>query len=681
VNTTTHQYAIEGEATNKEGQTVGGLYFQDAWRATSHLTLNYGLRWELTGAVHNSNGLWTGPTLTDLYGPSTGLFQPGTLSSDLNPQIYLRTHPYGNDFNEPAPNFGFAWNPTFDHGVLQSITGGDKVVIRGGFSLSRYDEGWVPVESTTLFGNPGATQAEFLPAGTSPLATNAGVLGTPLTLQTSPASFTFPQPESEFFESGLPLSTVNPNIRPPYVEAWNFGIQRKLPGDTILDVAYVGNHAVHMWMMYDLNETNIFENGFLKQFQTAQTNLKLNGNTTFADNTGVPGLIPTPIFDAAFGGAGAAVGASNQLSSFTNPTYITYLQQGQAGALANQLATAAGGAFLCNMVGNSFAPCAAMGLGAGHYPQNFFQLNPNAAGSYAALLSDPGSSSYNGLQVQVKHQTHHGLMFNANYTWSHAFTNRYLGDYYTADSAQVNFVTLHNPGLNRGPGPYDLRNVFKTFLTYELPFGPGHAWTTSSHALNKVIGGWTVGSVVGAQTGRNFKLQSGYNTFNYSNAPWPDASDSGVVLTGISRSQLQKDVGKYANPIPGTSEPLVFLPPSLLSSSGTANPTYFTEPGSGQLGQFVWLTGPTLFTADMSVIKSIPITERVKLNFYAEFLNVFNHPAWFVLDNYSFQSVNNPADYANINSTTFSGLYESTGSGVGGSLTPRNIQFRLQLAF
>ena len=57
VNATTHQYQIEGMGTNKEGQTVGGLYFQDSWHTTSHLALNYGLRWELTGAVHNNNGL------------------------------------------------------------------------------------------------------------------------------------------------------------------------------------------------------------------------------------------------------------------------------------------------------------------------------------------------------------------------------------------------------------------------------------------------------------------------------------------------------------------------------------------------------------------------------------------------------------------------------------------------
>lgn len=668
VNTSTHQYQIEGQGVNKEAQTVGGIYFQDSWRMTPHFALNYGLRWQFTGAVHNTNGLWTSPTMADLLGPSTGLFQPGVLSSDLNPQIDLRPNPYSNDFKEPAPNFGFAWNPR----------GGDTVV-RGGFSLSRYDEGWLPVEGATLFGNPGGEQAEFLYPGSSGLP--GAVLGNPLTLNTSPASFTFPQPESAFFESGLPLSTIDPNIRPPYVEAWNFGVQQKLPGNVIFEISYVGNHAVHMWMSSDLNETNIFENGFLTQFESAQQNLAAcvanptcNAAGPSFQNQGLSGQVPLPIFDAAFGVPGAsAPGFSTQTGSYTNSSYVAFLQQGQAGALANQLATQAGGTFLCNMVGTSLSPCAGLGLtGPGKYPINFFQANPFAAGTYAQVLSDPGSSSYNGLQVQAKHQTRHGLTINANYTWSHSFTNRFLGDYYTADSASVNFITLRDRKLNRAPGPYDLRSVFRTFFTYELPFGKGHYWNTSSSALNRVIGGWTVGSIVTAQSGRNFKLQSGYNTFNYSNATWPDASDSGVVLNGITRSQLQSKIGVYPGPNP--SEPTVFFPSSLLTPNGNANPSLLAPPTTpGQLGQFITLTGPLLFNTDISIVKSIPITERIKFNIWAEFLNAFNHTDWNVLDNFSYKSVNNPADYANITSSTFPALTEAN--------TPRNIEFRLQLAF
>jgi hypothetical protein len=264
----------------------------------------------------------------------------------------------------------------------------------------------------------------------------------------------------------------------------------------------------------------------------------------------------------------------------------------QAGALANQLATAAGGTFFCNLVGTNLSSCSGLGLtGAGNYPSNFFQLNPFAAGGYITELSDPGSSSYNGLQIQWKHPTGFGLNLNANYTYSHALTNRYLGDYYTAASALVNYVTLRDPRLNRGPTPYDQRHAFRTFLTYQLPFGKGKSYKTGNSVVTEVLGGWTVGSIVTVSSGRNFKLQSGYNTYNYSNAYWPDASDSGVDLNGLSVHQLQSKVGLYAGPTP--AEPKVFLPPSFLSSSGSANPSLIAPPTTpGQLGQFVFLSGP-----------------------------------------------------------------------------------------
>jgi hypothetical protein len=672
VNTSTHQYQILGEGTNWEGQKVGGIYFQDKWRTTAHLALNFGFRWQMSGALHNTDGLWTGPTISDLYSPSGTLFQPGVLSGNPNPQINLRPNPYSADLREPNPNFGFAWNPSFGNGFLEKFAGGDKMVIRGGFAISHYDEGWVPMENVTLFGNPGGTQSEFLFPGPGSFAAGSLNLGQSFTLDTFPTSFTFPQPMSEFFGSNADFSTVNPNIRTPYVESWNFGIQRKLPGNNVFEINYVGNHAVHMWMASDLNETNIFENGFLQEFQHAQQNLTLNNQTTFADNTGVPGLIPLPIFDAAFGVSTAPIGASSQSGSFTNSSYIAYLQQGQAGALANQLATASGGTFLCNMVGTNLAPCSGDGLTKpGPYPSNFFQLNPFAAGGYVTELSDPGSSSYNGLQAQWKHPTGFGLNLNMNYTYSHSLTNRYLGDYYTADSALVNYITLRDPGLNRGPSPYDQRHAFRTFLTYQLPFGKGKPYRAGNSVVNEVIGGWTVGSIVTVSSGRNFKLQSGYNTVNFSNAYWPDASDSGVVLNGLSVKQLQSKIGLF--PGPNAAEPKVFFPSSLLSSSGSSNPTYLASPMTpGQFGQFVFLTGPMFFNTDMSLVKTIPIKERVRLNIYAEFLNAFNHTNWNVIDGYA-GGTNNPAEYANINSSTFPELSDP--------YIPRNIQFRLQIAF
>src|SRR5205823_5216237 len=212
---------------------------------------------------------------------------------------------------------------------------------------------------------------------------------------------------------------------------------------------YVGNRSLRQWITINPNEVNIFENGFLNEFQNAQTNLSLNGGTTFADNTGAPGVVPLPIMDAAF---------SNDASQFTNNTFMNFLQTGQAGAFAGSVATNA--QFFCNMVGSAaFGPCANnVGInvpGAG-YPINFFQANPYAIGTgfvFSQLVSK-GYSNYNGLQVDFRQRTWHGLQFDANYTWSHTLgvstQNNWQG--------QVTTLTMRDMRLSYGPSLFDIRH-------------------------------------------------------------------------------------------------------------------------------------------------------------------------------------------------------------------------------
>lgn len=665
VNSTTHAYKTLGVMKQPEEQTVGGVYFQDSWRTTPHLALNYGFRWQFSGAIHNTNDTYTSPTFASLLGPSTHLFQPGQLDGDLNPQVSLRPSPYSGDMKEPAPNVGFAWNPQINKGFLGKLAGGSNLVIRGGAAITWYDEGWTTFEQATEYANPGDTQLTYMNAG-PPTGTPAGEFaagslslgGTIPTLNTFPASFSFPVPESDFTFGGQPFATVDPNIRSPYIENWNFGLQRKFPGNTVVEVNYVGNHSVHMWMNYDLNEVNIFENGFLGQFKTAQANLA----TYTASNPGCvaagtcsfegSGSSTSPIMEQAFGAGGSA---------FSNPTYATYVQTGQAGALANAIASNA--TYFCNLVGGAnFAPCASLGYtGASTYPINIFQANPYASGEPIIELGDPGSESYNGLQAQVKHPAGHNLMLMANYAYSHAFTNRYIGDYYTADQAVGNFTTLRDTKLSRSPSPYDQRHAFRTYAVYTLPFTPGN------RLAKEAVSGWTLSPIFEWQQGRNFKLLGGTNTYNYYDnyLGQPDVSDSGVVLNGVTVKQLQKAVGYFAGP--STYQPRLLMDQKVFSS-GQVTP----EETPGQLGQFIFLHGPQYVDTDFAVSKLFPIVEKIQLNIQAEMLNLFNHPNWNIIDGYS-GNTNNPAQYVTVTNSP-----AAPGSEIG---NPRQIQFRVQLQF
>jgi hypothetical protein len=74
----------------------------------------------------------------DLCGPSTAVFQPGTLNGVADPQIYLRPKPYHSDLVNPAPNVGVAWNPEAV-GRLGKVLGDG--IYRANFSVNYYDEG------------------------------------------------------------------------------------------------------------------------------------------------------------------------------------------------------------------------------------------------------------------------------------------------------------------------------------------------------------------------------------------------------------------------------------------------------------------------------------------------------------------------------------------------------------
>ena len=637
---------IVGRYNLDELQKGWGLFFQDSYRVKPNFTFNYGLRWDFTSADKDLSNLYHSVSEENVWGPSGvgNLFNPGSLKGVADPVISQISQTYNNWNVAPQPAVGFAWNPT-NNNRLERLIGGDKTVIRGGFSLRKFTEpqqyvwnqasdyGSFYYQGFGLNGNGSGGAGTFAPGTLSisnfdPNASDPiNAFGIPYVLTPQKFVATEPIGDFTFLGTGPGVNGIKQNIQQPYTESWNLGIQRQIGQSSALEVRYVGSLSPRQWVPIPTDEINIFENGFLTQFKNAQANLAANqahGITSFANN-GFAGQQALPIFDAAFAGE-AAGGAGVPLADYGSTTFINQLNTGSAGAMASTLAGINGPIpYFCNLVGASFAPCANnlgyTGAGAG-YPINFFQTNPFAQGTgfgYPSLTEAEAVSTYHALQVDFRQRSWHGLQFDANYTWSHTLGNASQNNW----QGQGALFTVRDMHLSYGPTLYDLRHVAHISGTYDLPFGRGKQFANNNAVLDRVVGGWTIGTIFTFQTGSPFLLAGQNNTFN-------DFADGGVVLNGVTAEELQKSVG--AHHIPGTTTTALLDPKyykNTTTGGGGANPQYIlsnTTPGA--IGQRVWLYGPHATYDDVSITKNFSVTEQIRFNLQALMLNAFNHPTF-----------------------------------------------------
>lgn len=616
----TRQYKPFGAYNLDEAIAAGGFWVQDRWRLRPNLTLNYGIRWDIVGDDHDISGAYSSPaTIADLWGPTAvgAMFKPGTLGGAQNPAFQARSHVYKTSWVNPQPAIALAWSPAPAGGLLGGLLGKGRTVIRTGYSLRNYTEGaqnfWAfASNSGQFFFQQGNLTPNTTPS-TGFFQPGSLIFGTPLPpYLLTPSAYASNVPAANLAFSGSSFWAMNPNIRQPYIEQWNLGVQRQIGSGSAIEVRYVGNLSLHGWLGYNLNEVNIFENGFLREFVNAQNNLRINqaggrGNS-FANN-GLAGQAALPIFSAAFAGVA---------SNFTNGGYITNLQTGAAGTLARTLA--GNPTFFCNMVGTaSFSPCAARNInvaGAG-FPVNFWQINPNAAGASLNYLDAAAHSNYHSLQIEFRQRPTHGMQFNVNYTWAHS-----LGiSAQNGIQGQGNniYYTARNFRLNYSPGLFDIRHVVHASGTFDLPFGKGKALLNRGGTLDRIVGGWTLGTIFVTQSGTPAIMGNGFATVN------TNQSDSGVVFNGITAADFQQGIGVYKSGNPWVTT----FDAKYIGSNGAANPNYLAPQNTpGAWGYRPYVHGPGWYNLDLSVNKTIPIRERFRFVVQGEFLNATNHPTF-----------------------------------------------------
>jgi hypothetical protein len=392
------------------------------------------------------------------------------------------------------------------------------------------------------------------------------------------------------------------------VHQWNFGIEKEIFKNTALEVRYVGNWAPNTWRAYNINEVNIFENGFLQEFKNAQVNLGLRGGTSFAPNSvaGCATCLPLPLFDKFF------TGIANQ---YTNSGFITNLTNNNVGAFANTLA------FTSTYRANRENP--ALGLAG-----NFFVANPNAA--FVRVLANDSYSNYNAMEIELRRRFSNGLQFQADYTWSKAMGDA-VDNQGNNQSDLADHLTLRNRKADYRRSGQDQTQRFVANGLYDLPFGNGKRFFNGANTVvDRIVGGFSLGAIVTWATGTPFYVSSGRSTFNSSTA------NNGAQLTGITFEEFKKNVGLYKTP-----QGVFFINPNLLDltigttgvttgqvTSAKLKPGLMAAPAPGTFGNFPVnaLSGPNYFNFDLSVIKRIRIKENVTFQLKGTAINILNHP-------------------------------------------------------
>ena len=216
---------------------------------------------------------------------------------------------------------------------------------------------------------------------------------------------------------------IDPNLVTPYVQQWNFSIQRDVKG-TILEARYVGNHSVKQFRQIDYNQIQPQRGGFLQDFINARNNglaaQRAGGAFNPAYNPNIPGSVPLPFF-------------TSQLApqALTNTSVRTSILQGQVGTAAQTI-----------QQNNYFVN-----------PSFTFFPNPNLL--YASILTNIGNSTYHGLQLEARHRTARGIQFQANYTFS-----KVLSDTGVLRGLEA-LLDNNNPRLERARSIFDLTHALK----------------------------------------------------------------------------------------------------------------------------------------------------------------------------------------------------------------------------
>jgi hypothetical protein len=548
-----------GETRNYIAPDLGGRggywagYAQDDWKVTSKLTANLGIRWDLyepSVEVHN-NAVWMTPTISNLSeGGVEGASQFATTGQRA---------PTTTPKHDISPRIGLAY-------ALNN-----KTVIRSSFGILFAPGGYIG-DSNSNF-SPGFLDYNLSNNNNDYVAT--WVMGNGWPSGSSPSN---PWPLSLVrgpnFYLGSTAQRIDPQDgRPPYMLSRVFQIERQLPSNMLLKVAYVGNHGTRLQSRIDVNDempdydlsltVPNGEGGILAAWQQPFSSAGVQA---------LPIVQKMPVVDASNGNHEPFLGFDQLLPGTT--------------------------------LGQALKP----------YPQYT---------GVRRLYEGDGKSDYNSLKVDLNKRMSNGLTLLVSYTWSKTLTNAASEFDEFSGYDQDSYNARAQKGLSINDYP---QNLVITY-SYELPFGPGKKFLSTGGVAGRIVGGWKIAGVQNYQSGPPQAFTEPCNLGEGNQITGNNDNGGGFscrpnIIAGVPIKNPLRNQPGFDPSHESLVNPAAFAEtPSPQSFPGLGYQAYFGDmpPVLGGAGRRL-----PYMDEDVSLIKKTQITERVNVEFRADFLNLLN---------------------------------------------------------
>jgi len=664
-------------------------FWTDTWHIKPHLTLSYGITWELSMPPYELNGKQV--QMVDQAGNPIDIkgYMTNRMNAALQGSVYEPTigfalignaaggehkYPYNPFYGGFSPHMSLAYNPSFNDGVMSKIFGHNNTVIRGGYGRIYGRLNGVDLMLVPLLG-PGLIQgvacvgptSNGVCAGTSgatPLtAFRIGVDGNSAPLPSATA--TLPQP---FFPGTIQNGTLNagaadgsqldPNLKPNHSDEFTLSLQRSFSSKLMLEAGYIGRKINNEFQEINIDAvpwmTTLGGQSFAQAYAAVYSEYcGLQGATSagVTCNKNAAAVTNQPFFEAALGGASSSYCAA-------------------AGSCTKALIAAEGANVATTSVNTlwlDMGKASSWTLGRTMLEQALTGTAQQLTGAFD-FINSYGHGSYNAAFVTFRTTNWHGLTTQSNLTYGRALGT---GSVVQASSS----ITVPNPFDFNNFGTYGVQ-PFDVKLTYSLLAFYQEPWFKSQKGiLGRVLGGWTIAPLFTARSGQPQRVSNGGNAQSFGeiysgqSANYEEAAGAAPFSGGSSAAGFYNvntgtaSVGSSGNPAKGGSGINLFNNPATVASE--FRPLVLgLDANTGGAGV---IRGFPYWNLDATLSKDFRVTERIGATLVIQSVNVLNHfvPA-------------NPT--TNIQSTNTFGVVTAQYTS-GNGISSRWMEFGLRLRF